>query len=44
MKQQPHRACGRTKSKQKENQTRHIQIDHACYCFRFIPQTMQWYH
>ena len=27
-----HRACKRTKSKQKQNQARHIQIDHAFYC------------
>ena len=32
MEQQPHRACERTKSKLKQNQERHIQIDHAFYC------------
>ena len=30
--EQPHRACERTKSKQKLNQACHIQIDHAFYC------------
>ena len=32
MEQRPHRACERTKSKQKQNQARHVQIDHALYC------------
>ena len=29
MGQQLHRECKQTKSKQKQNQARHIQIDHA---------------
>ena len=29
MEQQPHRACERTWPKQKQNQARHIQIDHT---------------
>ena len=33
MEQQPRRACKRIKSKQKQNQARHIQIDHV----RFSP-------
>ena len=32
MEQQLHRACERTKSKQSQNQPRHIHIDHAFYC------------
>ena len=32
MEQQPHRACEQTNSKQKQNQSRHIQIYHAFYC------------
>ena len=32
MEQQPNRACERTNSKQKQNQTRHIQIHHTLYC------------
>ena len=32
MEQQLHRACEPTKSKQKQNQARHVQIDYALYC------------
>ena len=32
MEQQPHRTFERTKSKQKQNQARHIQIHHAFCC------------
>ena len=32
MEQQPHGVCERTKSKQKQNQARHIKIDHPFYC------------
>ena len=41
MEQKPHRACERTKLKQKQIQARHIQIDHT---FRFTPKTTPWYH
>ena len=38
MEQQPHRACDRTKSKQKKNQV----MSHSIV--RFSPQIMQWYY
>ena len=32
MEHQPDRVCERTKLKQKQNQARHIKIDHPFYC------------
>ena len=32
MEQEPHHVCEWTNSKQKQNQARHIQVDHLLYC------------
>ena len=43
MEQQAHRACERTKSKQKQSQSRHVSLT-ARSIIRISPQILQYYN